>query len=68
VTGKGEGTGKKAERKRAGARRQADIAQLWFRGYNKEEIVLQTGLPPRQVSEDLKVIRASLHTATIKTV
>lgn len=63
-----EGTGKAAERRKAGARRQADIAQLWFRGYNKEEIVEKTGLPVRQVSEDLKIIRASLHPATVKTV
>lgn len=60
--------GKAAERRKEAAKRQSKIAKLWYQGYTREEIVEHTGYPSRQVVEDLKVIRAALYPATIKTI
>lgn len=48
--------------------RQQKIAKLWHKGHTKEEIVEETNYSPKQVSEDLKIIKLQLTPKTIRTI
>jgi len=46
--------------------RQAKVAELWYKGHTKADIVLSTGIPAKEVSFYLKLIKEHLTPRAVK--
>lgn len=48
--------------------RRKQVANLWYKGYLNQDIAKKLGLTPKQVSDDLKVVKKLLEPKTIRAI